>query len=399
MKNNAENKNKHLTLQERREIQDCLDHGMTFKAIGKRIGKDQTTVSKEIKKHITVEAKSESANQTELCKSLLKPPFVCNPCPRRRYCRQPRHLYVAGHAHRAYQTLRTESREGLALTREQFYVNDRIISEGVKRGQHLYHIIHTHDLNVSKSTVYRHLNAGYLSVAAIDFPRVVKFKPRKKEALEYVPAAVKKGRTHDCFLDYCAQNDVQAWLEMDTVIGRQGGKVILTFDFTQCNFMFGSLLDNKTAGEVTRAVDELKQNLTNHGFSFGALFPVILTDNGGEFANVAALENSPDGAKEASVFFCDPYQSSQKPHVEKNHTLLRDILPKGSSFDTLTQQMINLIFSHVNSVKRKNLHGKTSYEVFSFIFGNVVAEALGIVPIDAQEVIQSPKLLKMLRNK
>jgi len=46
------NKGKHLTLDERIEIQECLNHGMTFKDISKRIGKDQTTVSKEVKRHI-----------------------------------------------------------------------------------------------------------------------------------------------------------------------------------------------------------------------------------------------------------------------------------------------------------------------------------------------------------
>ncbi len=45
-------KNKHLTIDERNEIQKCLNCGMTFKAIGARIGKDQTTVSKEIRKHL-----------------------------------------------------------------------------------------------------------------------------------------------------------------------------------------------------------------------------------------------------------------------------------------------------------------------------------------------------------
>ena len=44
---NQEKKNKHMTLDDRIEIQECLSKGMIFKAIGKRIGKDQTTVSKE----------------------------------------------------------------------------------------------------------------------------------------------------------------------------------------------------------------------------------------------------------------------------------------------------------------------------------------------------------------
>lgn len=44
-----EKKNKHMTLEDRIELQECLSKGMTFKAIDRRIGKDPTTVSREVK--------------------------------------------------------------------------------------------------------------------------------------------------------------------------------------------------------------------------------------------------------------------------------------------------------------------------------------------------------------
>ena len=44
-------KNKHLLLEDRKEIEECLDKRMTFKAIGKLIQKDPTTVSYEVKHH------------------------------------------------------------------------------------------------------------------------------------------------------------------------------------------------------------------------------------------------------------------------------------------------------------------------------------------------------------
>jgi len=56
---------------------------------------------------------------------------------------------------------------------------DALIKEGFDKNQHLYQIIKTNNIPVSLSTVYRHLKKGYLSVTAIEFPRVVKFKPRK----------------------------------------------------------------------------------------------------------------------------------------------------------------------------------------------------------------------------
>ena len=85
---------------------------------------------------------------------------------------------------------------------------------------------------------------------------------------------------------------------MDLVIGRIGGKVILTFDFTFCNFMFGILLDNKKSAAVAAAIHNLKACLLKKGLSFGSSFPVILTDNGGEISDVFAFENDCNGCKE-----------------------------------------------------------------------------------------------------
>ena len=68
--------------------------------------------------------------------------------------------------------------------------------------------------------------------------------------------------------------------------------------------------------------------MTEWKFSnFGKIFPVILTDNGGEFFDVFTIENNKNGEQETHLFFCDPMRSCQKPHVEKNHTLFRDIAP------------------------------------------------------------------------
>jgi IS30 family transposase len=395
----SEKKNKHLTLEDRIEIQDCLKHGMTFKAIAARVGKDQTTISKEIKKHIQIRPASSvdaSDGEPALCPNLLKAPFICNGCNRKaRYCGYRKQFYSAVSAHSEYETLLTESREGIPLNKEEFYKIDKIVSSGIKQGQHLYHIMQTNNLGVSKSTVYRHLNRGYLSVKSLDFPRVVKFKQRKRRRPDYVPKGVKIGRAYADFLTYIADNDISSWVEMDTVIGRIGGKVILTLDFTFCNFMVGILLDDKTALEAAEKIQSIKLEFYENGVNFNDVFPLLLTDNGGEFSNIFAFENNTiTGERETPLFFCDPYQSSQKPKVEKNHTLFRDIVPKGTSFDRFTQETVNIIFSHVNGAKRKSLNGKSPYEMFTFVFGIEIAKILGISNVPPQDVIQSPALIK-----
>lgn len=53
------------------------------------------------------------------------------------------------------------------------------MSEGIHKGQHLHYIIVTNELSVSRLTLYRYVKKGYMDVAPIDFPRIVKFKQRK----------------------------------------------------------------------------------------------------------------------------------------------------------------------------------------------------------------------------
>ena len=383
-------KHKHLTLSDRNDIQLGLERGETFKAIGQSILKDPTTVSKEVKRNRQVR---ESTCDNLPCPLLDKAPFVCNGCPKRRQnCGYKKIFYLAKQAQKQYEKILVEAREGTPLNSKTFWEMDKIISDGVKKGQHIYHILKTHNLDVSSSTVYRHIRKGYLSIAPIDLTRAVKFKERRKSKLPSIPKEAKKGRSYEDFQNYLTLNQLDSWLEMDTVMGRTGGKVLLTFNLSFCNFIFARLLDNKTALEVTKHLYDIKNTFHQADKDFFQLFPVILTDNGGEFARVDDIEM--DARGESKLFFCDPNRSDQKGRIEKNHTLIRDILPKGTSFDNLTQEDINLVCSHVNSVKRAALNGKSAYELFAFTYGEEIPKLLGISKIPAEDVCQSSTLLQ-----
>ena len=383
-------KHKHLTLSDRNDIQLGLERGETFKAIGQLILKDPTTVSKEVKRNRQVR---ESTCHNLPCPLLDKAPFVCNGCPKRRQnCGFKKIFYLAKQAQKQYEQTLVEAREGTPLNSQTFWDMDKVISDDVKKGQHIYHILKTHNLDVSSSTVYRHIRKGYLSIAPIDLARAVKFKERRKSKLPSIPKEAKKGRSYEDFQNYLALKQLNSWLEMDTVMGRMGGKVLLTFNLSFCNFIFARLLDNKTALEVTKHLYDIKNTLHQADKDFFQLFPVILTDNGGEFARGDDIEMDVRG--ESKLFFCDPNRSDQKGRIEKNHTLIRDILPKGTSFDNLTQEDINLVCSHVNSVKRAALNGKSAYELFAFTYGEEIPKLLGISKIPSEDVCQSSKLLQ-----
>jgi IS30 family transposase len=398
---------KHLTLDDRIEIQECLSKGMSFKAIGRRISKDPTTISKEVKRNAAVKDPVSASKRTkpdgtplppQECPQLLKAPFVCNPCSKSKgnYCSFQKRVYIAKAAQQTYERKLKESREGIALNDAEFWEADRIIAEKVKQGQHIHQIVQSNELGMSQSTVYRHIERGHLSVGNIELPRKVKFKPRKKNPEPAIPRAAKIGRLHEDFLKHLDENGIECWAEMDTVIGRQGGKAILTIHLTMSNFMIGLLVDSLTAAEVSDKIRAFKQQLAAAGLTFGEYFPILLTDNGGEFANISAFTDDCDGLEESRLFFCDPYCSSQKARIEKNHTLLRDVLPKGTSFDSLTQEQLNVIFSHVNSVKRAKFGGSSPFDMLRFLKMEALAAACGIAEIPAGDVVQSRKLLNLI---
>jgi len=203
-------KNKHMTMEDRQEIQECLDKNIPFKTIARKIGKSPTTVSREVKKHLGLQplsVKQTKADGTPIndkpCPLLLKAPFVCNACKKRRvFCSFRKQLYIAKDAQDEYKTLLRESREGIPLNKEEFWESDAIISTGIKKGQRLYHIMESNDVCFSKSSAYRHLHRGYLSVNKLDLPRVVKFKARKQHRADSVPKAVREGRTYADFLAF-----------------------------------------------------------------------------------------------------------------------------------------------------------------------------------------------------
>ena len=201
-------KHKHLTLSDRNDIQLGLERGETFKAIGQLILKDPTTVSKEVKRNRQVR---ESTCDNLPFPLLDKAPFVCNGCPKRRQnCGYKKIFYLAKQAQKQYEQTLVESREGTPLNSKTFWDMDKVISDGVKKGQHIYHILKTHNLDVSSSTVYRHIRKGYLSIAPIDLARTVKFKERRKSKLPSIPKEAKKGRSYEDFQNYLVLNQLNS---------------------------------------------------------------------------------------------------------------------------------------------------------------------------------------------
>lgn len=127
---------------------------------------------------------------------------------------------------------------------------------------------------------------------------------------------------------------------------------------------------------------------------FRDTFPVILTDNGPEFKDSKGLEYTKDGNKRTSVFYCDSLQSNQKARLERNHELIRYIIPKGISMYWVTQEHATLMANHINSLSRDSLNSHTPYEVAELLLKKEVLNQLHLTHIPADQVQLNPALLK-----
>ena len=367
------NKNKHLILDERYVIEHSLNENMSFKAIGKQILKDCTTVSKEVKSHIVFEKKGtpykpfndclnrrhcshhgdvciscerhKSRNKCsvcghcttscvdyskEECPKLSKAPYVCNGCDMLNNCTLEKRFYKALVAQKEYELVRSESRSGFNLCEDELKQLDSVISPLLKNGQSIHHII--------------------------------------------------------------ANNPSQPVAELDSVEGIKGGSVLLTIHFVLPKLQLAFLRDANDSKSVTDIFDALYKLL---GFeNFAKILPICLADNGTEFSDPFGIEADSDGVIRSRLFYCDPSSTGQKGVCENNHEFIRRIIPKSTDLGQYTQSQIDIMMDHINSYGRPELGDKSPYEMFEFYYGKEILDLLGVHKIVPNEIILKPELLK-----
>ena len=155
--------------------------------------------------------------------------------------------------------------------------------------------------------------------------------------------------------------------------------------------MLAFLVDSKEMVHMVKTFDWLEKQLGAE--TFREWFPVVLTDNGCEFADPELFEKGLDGSPRLKLFYCEPRHSEQKGELEKNHEYIRYVLPKGTAFDELTQEQV-LLINHINNTTRPKLHGATPMKKALKTFGKNTVERLGLYLIDPDEICLKPDLLK-----
>ena len=390
-------KYKHLSFEDRCTIEQFLNNNFNFTQIGNRLSKDRTTISDEVKKHRFL--KGEKIENKPCCFE-SKPPYVCNACKKLGSCSHTKYLYSHAIAYNEYKQTLINQRAHLKITKEQIAAINNVISPLMIFKHHSInqvYIEHPELLPFSKSTFYKYIDLGILNVRNIDLQRKVRYKVSKDYDYHRSKTniKIKIGRFYTDFKTYIEFNPNASIVEMDTVIGTtggQGGKCLLTLLFRKFNFMLIYLLPYKKSEHVTEVFNYLKDLLGIDVFK--KLFEVILTDNGTEFSDPESIEiDFKTGEKICSLFYCDPNSSWQKGSIEKNHEYIRYILPKGTSFASLTQEDCFLIASHINSIPRLSLNNKSPFDAISFFLDYSIIDKFQIKKIDYDNIDLTIRLL------
>lgn len=423
----------HLSLTDRVFIQSGINEGKSIHKIAEELQKSPSTISREISNRTRYyEAKGNDCVNNDKCKEryvcgdtkcpapcrycsictkgycdnyiqaqckkrLKSHLFLCNRCKDFKNCYHFKIRYEADYAHTMYEKIKTESREGFNLTNEEFTHINNIVSPLIMKGLSPYAIKSQlgDSLFVSEATLRRLVNKCELDARNIDLRNQTKRKPRKsnrRQMKNEIVSISKIGHLYSDFKNLMNKNDC-FYCQMDCVEGKKtDSKTLLTLHFPALHFQLAFIMQSHTSKSVIETLDNLEHKLGRELYS--SLFSIILTDNGHEFLDINSMERSVFEGKRTSIYFCEPHHAEHKAECESNHRLIRYIIPKGTSFQNLTQRDVTKAINHINSYPRQSLQGLTPYRMAKMVFPQIFFDVLKLEEIPFDNLEMKPTLLK-----
>jgi len=300
----------HLTTAERVKIETYLELGMSVRSIARRLGRQPSTVSREIRRNpgYTAErAQERYANAKRNCGAKTK----------------------------LDDMMRQTIIEKLRATWSPEQIVGRLF-----------------DGKIAFSTIYRWIYSGLIDVPVT----VLRQKGKRQKPIETrgrfniglsIAKRPREVRTRETFGHW----------ELDTVVSGRGKSraCVATFIERKSRFYIALPITDRSAASMEEAIH------TVHAAFPAGTFKTATTDRGKEFScheRVRATLGVP-------MYFADPYSSWQRGSNENANGLLREFFPKGSDFATVGQGEVVDALAKINGRPRKCLGWKTAHEAFT----------------------------------
>lgn len=179
-------KYKHLTLDDRMEIQLGLKANLKLIEIAHKIKKDPRTISLEIKRNLMKKTNDKYlfiGHKKTNCQFHLKFPYVCDNCKFKKTCLSDFYYYSAKEAQKLYELRLINTRIGANLTNKDLvYINDSL-KEGLSKGQSIEHIAQYKNFPVSVRTLYRYIENNNIDIKTHQLRVKPRLKIRKPKSL------------------------------------------------------------------------------------------------------------------------------------------------------------------------------------------------------------------------
>lgn len=317
---------KHLTQEQRYTISQMLEHGYSKNEIAKVIGKNKTTVYREIKRNRDGRSGKYNARLAQRKYS-------------QRMTNKPKHIRFSKDVkaqvllHLKWE-LSPEQIAGLAKRENRLCVSHetiyKYIWEDKKRGGDLHKHLRR------KGRRYRKRGSSKDSRGIIAYRIDISMRPKIVEL---------RKRVGD--------------LEIDTIIGQNHQGAILTINERKSGFVWIKKLDGKDATELAeKTINTLKPH--QHWIK------TITSDNGKEFAGHTKISNDLN----ISFYFARPYHSWERGSNENINGLIRQYIPKGSSFKNITDEDIFWIQYKLNHRPRKRFGYLSPFQKLNLFLKN-----------------------------
>jgi IS30 family transposase len=315
-------KYKHLTEEERYHIAAYKKAGYKQKDIAVQLGVSPATISRELKRNSSIIQKRYSAKSANTI-ATTKRKYASKKSNKKMTCELK--AKIIAHIKDDFSP---EQIAGVFKTRENISISHvtiyGLIKEDKYKGGKLHEHLRFHH------TGHRRAKYGTKSSSGI----------KERVSISQRPDSVNNTmRIGD--------------IEIDTIVGANQKGAITTAVDRGSKLVRVSIPTSKKANEVANETIRILQD-------FKHTIHTITSDNGLEFANHKDISQ----ALGCDYYFCHPYSSWERGLNEYTNGLIRQYIPKGTSFENITQKEITIIENKLNNRPRKSLGWRTPNEVF-----------------------------------
>lgn len=337
-------KREHLNYEERKIIERMLGEGSNKTEIARVLYRDKSTIKREIKRGSVVQRKKNNY----LSRNPSVPEYF------------EKMVYFADAGQRVYAKNRERcgaKNKIIECSELVGFIEESILGEkhwspdtaiGHAKEQKLFP-----GQSICTKTFYNWIDDGLVKVKNIDLLLKVKRKaksPRRERkkrlgrSIEERPAAVE------------SRAEFGHW-EGDGIVGKGGKGMLITLVERKLGIGFIFNAKTKESKNIAEIIDGLEKRYGEH---FKNIFKTVTFDNGTEFSDSAGIEK---GGR-IQVYYAHPYSSFERGTNENWNGIVRRYIPKGKSFDYLTDEHLARIMHYINTMPRKRFGYKSPMDLW-----------------------------------